>query len=229
MRITPIKAAVCNIILKPIPRIVIASSGRQGSTMLFHAVRDAAVRDRVRNVFKSVPERYLKRLITGYPWRPEDFSKPLPSICKTHVPITCIPPQIINRVIFVFGDPKESAYSAYRENLTVGSNWLQRHQVNLMGQGEARNLFSKDILNFEGQLTAAVDRLAREKETTMLVHYADLWEMLPEISQFLELDVTLPEFRARKRSSDFDSIKWGQDFERLKHLSNTVRLSSAKS
>ena len=170
--------------------IVIASTGRSGSTLLTHAIAQALVDSRFRWL-PSVIKRYIKHFSTDYINRIQNIDGANAPVIKTH---DIFRKAFSDRAkyIFVFGDPLESAQSVAQMGEKHGVNWIEEHIFHLVGRGNPREIFEKDVLNYEAQLKSWGD-----SKGVFVVHYDDLWNKSEELKEFLGFELRLPERRER--------------------------------
>lgn len=117
------------------------------------------------------------------------------------------------KTIFVFGDPLESAISTQILD-DQNPGFAEMHVIHLKGSGNAKQLLQEDVLNYEGLLHSWKDA-----KSALIIDYNDLWCKERVISKFLDLNINLPERRARvKKNLD---IPYNQDlFLKLRTLYN---------
>lgn len=175
-------------------KIVIASTGRSGSTMLFDAIADGLIAERFRVERDGLAAKLIKRLCTGY----LDRISTLPSapcfVCKTHD--TYDPPQKGNhKYVFVYGDPLDSAMSVEQMVKKNGLDWFALHQYHLKANGAYSDLYEEDVLNYHGQIESWLRQA--NNENVFCVDYEDLWSARARLSGFLGFNVELPARRPR--------------------------------
>lgn len=195
--------------------IVIASTGRSGSTMLTTALAQSLVSSRFSKLPRSL-EALLIGLSQGYVDRLHQVQQKKSPILKTH-DIYDERYRDHAKYIFVYGDPLDCATSVYSIGEKRGRHWIEEHIFHLAGRGSPLDLFDIDVLNYEQQIAswgAASDAL--------LLHYEDLWDRADEISKFVGFRVSLPKRRWRTEKQQPDSYNI-ELFERLLRLSDTLR------
>lgn len=170
--------------------VVIASTGRSGSTMLTNSIATSLVESKY-----SLLPSFLKSLITSlsktYFDRLEDATwLNITPVIKTH-DLFRSDLNFKYKYIFVFGDPLESALSAKRQGELHGSVWLDEHIFHLCGKGSTEKVLVNDVLNYEGQLCSWA------KSSAFFVHYSEIWERRDELSEYLGFKLILPSQRAR--------------------------------
>lgn len=198
--------------------IVIASTGRSGSTMLFGAITESFSASRFirqRNPLKNL----LRRISSGYLDRISDIRPGLPPILKTH-DVYHDRFEGSGRFIFIYGDPLESAMSVEETGRTRGAEWIEEHIYHLGGHGSPREIYQKDVLNFRNQILSW-----GSAKSALCIHYDDLWSFSQEISEFLGFPVELPKRRertAKQRPTSYNKTL----FDELQALANDLRRRS---
>jgi len=162
----------------------------------------------LRGSLKSIAWEYIDRL--------SDIDRHSAPVLKTH---DLFRPQVTRsaKYVFLFGDPLESAQSVAKMGREYGLEWIEEHIYHLASQGDPSSIFQSDVLNYEHQL-----RVWSEAEGVFCVHYEDLWERLSELSEYLGVEVVLPERRERARKSLPASYN-RELFDRLRQLEREVR------
>lgn len=176
--------------------IVIASTGRAGSTVLFNTVAAGWVRARTTPLSFLFPQEEARAAIRDDAWRLAEQDLKPGIVYKTHdLPLDQLRAGRF-RTIFVFTDPWESVLSAYQVMKEYGQIWLEEHLWHLGSSAQPKDLFSADALNFCRQMECW---LSFEHENVMCIDYRALWENAHLISRFLGFDVSLPPYRARRK------------------------------
>jgi hypothetical protein len=174
--------------LKP---IVVAGTGRCGSTLLFQAISEGLVLHRfhlgtgswlgrtVIGLSREHAER-LSNVVSGFP------------VYKTH---DLFDSKYANcaKYIFIHGDPLESAQSVELMVIKHGMIWFDEHLYNLSSQGNIGDLFEKDILGYENQMSSW---LAGDRAVFSL-KFEEIWERNDELSDYLGFEVNFPVRRSR--------------------------------
>lgn len=178
-------------------KIVIASNGRAGSTMLFEAIADAFVSQKCGLDLQSRPGKILREICFDFVPRLQDIRKSRAKIIKTHDlwEQSCAD---VALYIFVHGDPLEAALSVEQMTDEYGKQWFRQHQYNLRGQGEVADLYQQDVLNYRQQLTSW---LQANHANVLTLAYEELWSRRDDISGFVGFDVALPQKRARREKT----------------------------
>jgi hypothetical protein len=174
--------------------VIVASTGRSGSTLLWDAIAESFVRVRFGN---GLPEFLLRRFIflsKEYEPRLDRVASHGFPIIKTHDLAPTCPP---GKCIFIFGNPADAVSSADRIAAEEGEIWFQQHLYNLRSHGDLSELRRKDILNYEAQIKAWSDGRA---DNILLVCYEDLWDRIEEIAAFVGMPLNLPDRRVRATS-----------------------------
>lgn len=176
------------------PLLIVASSGRAGSTMLFDAVTDSLIQVRLGWSRETMKGRVAARSISGYVERIAAINDEPYAVYKTH-DIFSTPPSPNYRIVFVYGDPLDSAMSVSRVVQEKGADWFAQHQYHLHATGSFSNLFQEDVLNFAGQMRSW---LGKRRDDVLCIEYEDLWNSRTELSGFLGFDINLPARRPRE-------------------------------
>jgi hypothetical protein len=176
------------ILFRNAERVVVASTGRNGSTMLHEALAEGFVRHRFGRLAGPSVGRELARLSKRFVDRLVDVPKFPEPIQKTHdLYDDAAPPSA--KYIFVYGDPLEAAQSVESMVAARGEIWLERHLFHLRSSGLLSELYRRDILNYEKQLGCW---MGRYRSNVLPVHYDDLWRRTDEIAEFVGFPLTLP-------------------------------------
>lgn len=170
--------------------IVIASTGRSGSTMLTSVISQALVNSRF-EWLPTVFRRYLIHYSMDYMNRMYDIDRAVAPVIKTH---DLYRKDFVDQAkfIFVFGDPFESAQSVIQMGRKHGLIWIEEHIYHLAGRGNPYEIFERDVLNYEALIKSWGDA-----EGVYVIHYNDLWNEIEQISEFLGFELRLPERRER--------------------------------
>lgn len=181
--------------------IIVASTGRAGSTMMFEAIAKSLIW----HSFRARSNSVLEQITVGYLDRFEQHGTCPSAVYKTHDLLPEFPPQNV-RCIFIYGDPLEAALSVRDKVQQVGHTWFDNHQNNLRAVGALEHLFSADVLNFRGQLESY---LSRRYDSVFCVDFEDLWSKRTALSNFLGFQVELPLRRQRSKKATEEDV----DFE----------------
>lgn len=186
---------------------------------------------------QAVCEAYVEH---HFPWCPRVLRKRLVSVVRLYIPRLsdierfhapvlkthdCFRASLARgaRCVFLFGDPLESAQSVARMGRLYGCEWIEDHIYHLASEGDPKSIFHSDVLNYEYQL-----RCWSTAGGVFLVHYDDLWDRLPELCQYLGLDLVLPERRDRSSKSPPSNYD-RRLFQHLRDLEKEVRAKSLSS
>ena len=195
--------------------IVVASTGRSGSTMLARALAESFVISK----YPRLPKSLIKLLVSysqQYVVRLNQIGQKTAPVLKTHDVYDGYY-KVDARYIFVYGDPLDSALSVNSMGEQMGRHWIEHHIFNLCGKGSALDLFDRDVLNYEQQISSW-----RSAPGVLPIKYDDLWDRVDEIEKFFGHPVSLPNRQPRQekqlpRSYDIEM------FDRLRRLYADVR------
>lgn len=174
-------------------KIVIASTGRSGSTLLYNAIISSLILENFNLHRNSKKFLLLRKLVGSFVVRLSDIkTSPFP-VLKTH---DLFDKQFENDALYVFiyGDPLDSALSVKLMAQQKGISWFNAHIHHLNSSGELGELFHKDILNYENQMKSWS---TASSERVFIINYDDLWQSQEKISDFVGLTIDLPEKRGR--------------------------------
>lgn len=210
-----IKRAVQRKLCAGISPIVIASTGRTGSTMLTKAIAGSLINSR----YWYLPKKFrkvLSRLSISFVDRFSCIHEECAPVVKTHdIFRGNVNPDL--RLIFVFGDPVDSAKSVVRVSEQKGVEWIAQHIYHLSGEGDPGDIFQKDVLNYSGQIDAW-----SKAAGAFIVHYDDLWDEREALSRFLGFNLVLPV--RKNRSVREVSANFNEElFEDLKDREKQLR------
>lgn len=210
-----IKKIFAIIVLDDDLKIIVASNGRAGSTMLYNAIADGFVRKKFKISAKSILGGVIKKLSIGYVDSVKDLKGEKCVIIKTHNVYENIDNNYKYKFIFVYSDPLESAFSVDLMVKQKGIGWFYKHQNNLNASGDYSDLYKEDVLNYERQMKSW---MSQNRNNIMCVAYEDLWDKIGLLSDFLGFKVELPVKRERaKKKKDVKDINLKM-FEELKKL-----------
>lgn len=184
------------------PKIIIASTGRSGSSMLLDAVTDSLIKHRFHTKRGTRISNLIKSIIAGYIDRIEKLSEEPFLVYKTH-DIYEGNPDSNCKFIFIYGDPLESALSVQQTVEQEGQQWFLDHQFHLRACGDYADLFQKDVLAYRTQLESW---LTQRNANIVCIDFDDLWVKTEELSNFLGFEVELPTKRPRREKSNKDNI-----------------------
>ncbi|HEY0720249.1 MAG TPA: hypothetical protein VGE50_03245 [Gammaproteobacteria bacterium] len=189
-----IKALLRWVLFRNEEKIVVASNGRAGSTMLFEAITRSYIQHRFHLNSTSYIGDKLAKLASNYCDRLADIRKTNAAVIKTHALWDgCAEPGV--KYLFVHGDPLDSALSVAGMVDKLGEDWFKEHLYHLESKGgELVDLFQSDVLNYENEI---VSWSGAKDDAVLCVAYEQLWEMVSKISEHVGFDVRLPEFIPR--------------------------------
>lgn len=201
--------------LKNNPRIIVASTGRAGSTVLYKALCESYTKKRCLTK-KETEKRIRKRIDCGFIKRLKKDHKKLPKIIKTHDLFHDDTYPKNSKAIFVYGDPLDSLLSVEQMTKKYGLQWFYQHQYNLRAEGSFEKLYHDDVLNFEGQIKSWM----RQKRSNVLcIKYEDIWERKKDIEAFTGLSISLPPQKQRTKKERQNKI----DQKLIQHLRRTLK------
>lgn len=173
--------------------IVLASTGRAGSTLLFEAI------------VRSISQTYhaglrwpIHRICQDSAWNLSALA-PVPGVVyKTHdLPWAAHEPKN-TRVIFVFGSAIETVRSVQQAWEDLAYAFVESHFNHMKATGPVEALADRDVLGLETKIDAW---LSHDSVPTLCIKYESLWEKESTISDFLNLDISLPEQRQRSEKT----------------------------
>ncbi len=184
------------LLLRSGPTLVIASSGRAGSSMLFESVVERVLVERARS-----PVRTALRWDRLHSWvsRRLGVFEPLPGLAdlrsypviKTHAAPDQVPDVVDVRVIYTLAPAEHVLGSLGRRLAEAGSAWLDIHAHHL-GSDEAPYRFATD----PDRLLQSLDSAWASDRRAMSVGLGTLWTDRAAIAEWLGLtDLLLPERR----------------------------------
>jgi hypothetical protein len=186
---------VTKYVFNNIPKIVIASTGRAGSTLLTEAIADAFIIKRYSWLPNGL-KRWLRKQSLVYVDRLSHIDSHTAPVIKTHdLPLERCGHNI--KYIFVYGNPLDSALSVEAQMRVHGRIWGEEHIYHLRGSGEPEYLLEADVLNYEKQMESWCS-----SEDVYIVHYDDLWDAVPSMSDFTNLPIDLPQRKQRKKTDN---------------------------
>ncbi len=179
------------------PPIVVASTGRSGSTLLCDSIADGLIAHRFGRRLPPLFMRALRYVAMEFADRLADIDGLDYPVLKTHdFPQDGTLPD--GKYLFVFGPPLESAQSVVRTARSRGNAWFEKHLHHLRAHGFVSDLFRADVLNFESQVNAWMSVRA---DDVFMIPFDELWERTDEISRFVGVDIRLPQRNPRQPKS----------------------------
>ena len=222
MKLSKLASNICYFFLKSnYPKIIICSSGRSGSTMLFKAVTDGIIVNKFGQTNLKLFGRKIRQLISTFI---REFSQINDSnflVYKSHAPFSLDGKIDLTNclILFVYCDPLDAAISVEEVVKKRGIEWFYEHQKNLYGKGSYEDLFTKDILNYENTIKSWLDV---NEENILCIDYIDLWKNENIISNFLGFKVSLAQ--KFERTAKNNKRKVNHDlFEHLKKKKNYLK------
>lgn len=166
------------------PAYIVASTGRAGSSLLYHAVGDAILKKRP--IARAVmPVEFVKsrawdldenNLLGGVVYKTHDF----PGKALT---------EVSSKTIFVFGLASDAAISVLSCRSRYGDDWVNAHLMNLNANGGVDELCARDVMRIGEQVAAWA---SYREGNVIAVRYEALWDNVDKLSDFLELNIKLP-------------------------------------
>lgn len=208
------KSLLAKHFFKDFKPIVVAGTGRSGSTLLFTAISEGLVYKR----FKIKPGTLAGRALLQFS---RAYTNRLSSVSASHIPAHKTHDMLSSkntqgaRFVFVYGDPLEAAKSVQTMVTKHSKIWLDEHQFHLKASGSFEELYERDILNYEGQM---LSWLAISNENVFGIRYEDIWDRKDELQEFLGFRVTLPKRIPRKSKPKVEKY----NVELFKHLTSIM-------
>lgn len=180
------------ILFRGLDRVILASSGRAGSTMLCEVIATSIIDRKFYFIPKLVRKAIVAYSIDLIPMFDPIISKAL--VLKTHD----LPnPELHKKykTIFIWANPIDSINSVHRRGTRDGQLWIDEHISNLRGIGNRNELLTNDVLNFQMQM-----EYWTKQENVLKIQYELLWEhsTVESIEHFLGYKIKLPKQTNRK-------------------------------
>ena len=214
----PLKELARNILFYDINPIVVASTGRAGSTVINAALREGFAAHYCKR-YPFVPEDVIYKLCYGLIDRLWDMkyvqNRP---ILKTH-DLFSLDVNYKATFIFIYGDPLDSALSVVRQGQKYGQGWIDQHLYHLRCSNQPFEIFKNDILNFEKQIKSW------DQPHVLKIYYKDIWNRKSEIEDFVGFALKLPPYREREVKVMPSNINT-KLFARLRCSVNNLRKNS---
>lgn len=201
--------------------IVIASSGRSGSTLLSDAVAASLVNRKYGFKSSSVIGKIMVLFTRCFTDRLSDIKTTRCPVQKTHA-LYNPAFQDDAKYIFIYGDSLESALSVQKVAGQRGNRWFEEHLYHLESEGKLADILKIDILNYEKQIKSW---LSADKQYVLAIHYDELWDSKDKISDFLGFEVSLPQKRLRSLKENGQEYNQAL-FRKLRLLINDKKLTS---
>lgn len=200
------------------PKIVVASSGRAGSTMLYDALINSLIQYRFGLAQTSFLAKKLKAYLSGHVYDLANIRSAPFIVCKTH-DVQENAPKGPFRYLFIYGDPLESALSVAKMTEKMGRFWFIEHQAHLRARGRYESLYHEDVLNYKGQLTSW---LGTPRNDVLCIDYDELWDKIDDLSDFVGFPVTVPARRSREKKKVPEDVNYPL-FQELRGLRGILK------
>lgn len=186
---TAVRRLVRHSLPSRLPAVVVASMGRAGSTLVFEAIRHALARRRFGPMADGLSPFTYDSLwsLSGAAVRPG-------IVYKTHDYPHSLQCDSDVKGVFLFGRPSDAVISVFQCQQRYGDAWVRAHFQHLQSDRTLESLLSEDGLGIEAQIDAWRTTGAMP---VLGLRYETLWDHADDLSAFLDLDVRLPEKRAR--------------------------------
>lgn len=169
--------------------IIVASSGRAGSTMLFHSVLKSKYRCKVNRKYAQRPLFHLHQLAGIKTGR----------VYKTHLLYDRLK-DLDADIIFVYDDYGSTLSSFAGCIDKFGIPWAQQHIRNLESKcTDPSQLGLEDILNYEQQLKQYVLQNVPARGSLVAIPYEYLWKV--DLTKLLGFPIKLPKHRPRQATT----------------------------
>ncbi len=178
------------IVLPNGPQIIVASSGRAGSTVLHESIKSAVLASTKANKI-AILRKYLELTAAQFLPRLSNQEQKYAFVIKTHDTPRVLPKN--TKIIFIHADPLEAAVSAFCAQREHGDDWINRHLYHLgydCPPKIADSDFSSDIFLYERQISYWHEH--RSRSNVLILSYENLWDNEKKISDFLNLKIKLP-------------------------------------
>lgn len=195
--ISPYLLNICSFFLtnKKLNPVVIASSGRSGSTFLF----------------KSIVKSYSKitginkQFIIQHAFNLKKKSFLYNGVYKTHD----FPYKNVKEVkyIFIYGDPISSLNSTLLRTSRDGYSWLKLHLEHLKSTKNIRDFYNSDILNYEALLKEWKEFEKKYPRNVLTIDFEKLWIDHAIIEDFLGINFNLGKKKNRKSDNNYKENK----------------------
>jgi hypothetical protein len=211
--------ALSFLIFRNQPKLIITSSGRSGSTMVFNAVIEGIIINKFGSTYMKLFGSFTRDFISIYLKNLSEINSFHYIVYKNHEPYFLKYNNLTNHLyLFVYGDPLESALSVEAIVQKKGLNWFLEHQANLSGEGSYEDLYNKDILNYENIINSWLNS---SESNILCIDYDDLWRNENNISNFLGFKVKLPHKKKRINKNVREINK--ELFDELRRKKNTYK------
>ncbi|WP_309387702.1 hypothetical protein [Cerasicoccus frondis] len=198
-------------------KIVIASNGRAGSTLLYHALSEAYARKHRPLLCRLGLGQLLAKLSRDACIRLAKLTDSPAPVLKTHDLFPHGDPTNA-AYVFVYCDPLESAISVERRTERDGVSWFLEHQYNLHGAGPFEKLFEEDILAYRQQM----ESWSQAGSAVMCIDYDQMWELEEAISRHTGLPLTLPARQPRTSQLSPNAAINQELFDELRRVADST-------
>lgn len=189
------------------PKIIIASSGRCGSTLLTSSI----IRSKLKNSYLINLLVYL-RFLKNYP---NTFIRNIDEIPNSPYPIIKTHGLIDNKnfkylskhkVIFIFGDPLHSLFSVNKQLKVIGKEWVKEHLKNLGSNKSINDLNISDSLNYANQIKSWESFV--HFNNIFYLNFKSLWDpkIKSNLENFLGSELEIEKYASRK----FHDVKYNK-------------------
>ncbi len=192
-----IKSFLSKLLYRDVNHIVVASTGRSGSTLLFDAITEHFVLNKFNLKKNSIIARSFISVSKTFSGRLHDIVASGIPVHKTH---DLFDSKYAGQAkyIFIYSDPLEATKSVEMMIEKCGWIWLEEHLYYLSSSGYVKDLYDKDILNYENQI---VSWMSHERDNIFVIKFDDLWKKTDEISTYLGFKLCLPTRQERIKKS----------------------------
>lgn len=171
------------------PAFIVASMGRSGSTLVYHAIAKALAQKKYKRLSST-----LERSVKGQAWDLDRAPLVGGVVYKTHDMASNIVPILPVKAIFLFSRASDAALSVYSCYERYGKEWVEMHLRHLHASGNFSELLERDILRFGEQINSWVNE---KRFPVLAARYEYLWDNQDILRAFFDLPITLPERRMR--------------------------------
>jgi hypothetical protein len=180
-------------------KIIISSSGRCGSTMVFNAVVDGLIINKFGHTYMRLLGNLTRDIVSVYLKNLSEISNSHFIVHKNHEPYFEKNNNLDRHIyLFIYGDPLDSALSVDSVVQKKGVDWFYKHQEHLCGKGSYQDLYNKDILNYENIMHSWINA---NEDNILCIDYDDLWKNENTVSNFVGFDVKFPSKLERERKT----------------------------
>ncbi|MBW2664637.1 MAG: sulfotransferase domain-containing protein [Deltaproteobacteria bacterium] len=189
--------------------------------MLYDAIAQSWVASRC-CLLSSYAKNILSQSIKDEAWRLENKEFINGIVYKTHD----LCPENVDKlknvkILYVYGDPLDSALSVDKIIEKEGDIWLDEHLFHLKGKGVRNDLFKKDILNYKKQMTTWKNV---KSNNVFIIRYDDIWNQVEEVSRFLGFKLNISDRRERVEKNILGLSINQQIFNELRSLYDSENL-----